>query len=161
MRPLKWYVLYTAPRAEKKVEKRLLDDGVEVFLPIYKAKRKWSDRVKIVELPLFSSYIFVHCTDIRLRSLTAFNGVVRVVYYNGRPAQVRDEEITAIYEFLEMAEGNKVITQGDMVTILSGPFVQRSGKVVKYSDKYSYLYIEEMGACIWVETMQIEKNKDN
>lgn len=156
MRPINWYVLYTAPRAEKMVEKRLRGEGVEVFLPLYKSKRKWSDRIKVVEMPLFTSYIFVHCNEVKLRTLTSFYGVVRVVFYNGRPAIVRDEEIAAINEFIPLADGNRILTKGDMVRILTGPFVEKAGKVVKYSDKFSYLYIEEMGYCVWVENLNLE-----
>lgn len=56
---LKWYVLYTAPRAEKQVENRIRGMGVICWLPLRKSPRAWSDRVKIVEMPLFPSYIFV------------------------------------------------------------------------------------------------------
>lgn len=156
----KWYVLYTAPRAEKKVAKRLSGEGIEVFLPLYQSKRKWSDRIKMVELPLFASYIFVHCNDIRLRTLTAFHGVVRVLYYNGRPAVVKDEEIAAINEFIPLANGNRLISKGDMMKILAGPYVEKTGKVVKYSKKYSYLYIEETGYCLWVENLNLEKEDE-
>ena len=53
-----WYVLYTAPRAEKQVRDRINALGVECWLPLHRAPRVWSDRVKIVELPLFNSYLF-------------------------------------------------------------------------------------------------------
>ena len=52
-----WNVLYTAPRAEKQVKERIAALGVECFLPLHRTPRVWSDRVKIVEVPLFSSYI--------------------------------------------------------------------------------------------------------
>ena len=84
-----WYVLYTAPRAEKQVRDRIDALGVECWLPLHRAPRVWSDRVKIVELPLFNSYLFVRCTDPELRNLTRVYGVARIVYYNGKPAVVR------------------------------------------------------------------------
>ena len=80
-----WYVLYTAPRAEKQVRDRIDALGVECWLPLHRAPRVWSDRVKIVELPLFNSYLFVRCTDPELRNLTRVYGVARIVYYNGKP----------------------------------------------------------------------------
>ena len=70
-----WYVLYTAPRAEKQVRDRIDALGVECWLPLHRAPRVWSDRVKIVELPLFNSYLFVRCTDPELRNLTRVYGV--------------------------------------------------------------------------------------
>jgi transcriptional antiterminator RfaH len=56
----KWYALYTRPRAEKQVYQRLTEAGVETFLPLQKTYRMWSDRKKLVEKPLLSSYIFVN-----------------------------------------------------------------------------------------------------
>ena len=93
-----WYVLYTAPRAEKQVRDRIDALGVECWLPLHRAPRVWSDRVKIVELPLFNSYLFVRCTDPELRNLTRVYGVARIVYYNGKPAVVRQKEIDAIQD---------------------------------------------------------------
>ena len=84
-----WYVLYTAPRAEKQVRDRIDALGIECWLPLHRAPRVWSDRVKIVELPLFNSYLFVRCTDPELRNLTRVYGVARIVYYNGKPAARR------------------------------------------------------------------------
>src|SRR5512140_1670119 len=58
-----WYALYTRPRAEKMVYSRLEEGGIEAFLPLYKTLRKWSDRKKLVEKPLFSSYVFVNVNN--------------------------------------------------------------------------------------------------
>ena len=55
----KWHVIYTAPRAEKKVNERLESQGVETYLPLQKTLRQWSDRKKKVSIPLFNSYVFV------------------------------------------------------------------------------------------------------
>lgn len=70
-----WYVLYTAPRAEKQVRDRIDALGIECWLPLHRTPRVWSDRVKIVELPLFNSYLFVRCTDPELRNLIRVYGV--------------------------------------------------------------------------------------
>lgn len=153
----RWYVLYTAPRAEKLVEKRLRGEGVEVFLPLIKSKRKWSDRIKVVELPLFYSYIFVHCPVVKLRTLVVVPGVVRVVYYLGRPAIVKDFEIDVIKDFLKMSEGNTVISKGNIVDILIGPLEKKSGEVVKLNEKYAYLYLEEIGATVCIEMDKVSK----
>ena len=55
----KWLAVYTKPRHEKTVEKKFQKKGFEVYLPMLKERRKWSDRKKWVEFPLFRSYIFV------------------------------------------------------------------------------------------------------
>jgi len=54
-----WHVLYTKPRNEKKVAERLSSAGYTVYCPLQKVRRQWSDRVKVVEEPLFKGYLFV------------------------------------------------------------------------------------------------------
>ena len=75
-------------------------EGIEVFLPMHMTPRRWSDRIKMVEVPLFNSYIFVRTIDEVLRSLVKIKGVARIVYYNGAPAVVRNNEIENIKIFL-------------------------------------------------------------
>ena len=55
----KWYAVYTAPRAEKKVSERFVQEGIEHYLPIQTVKRRWSDRIKEVQVPVVNGYIFV------------------------------------------------------------------------------------------------------
>ena len=55
----KWYALYTKPRWEKKIDSVLIRKGVESWCPLQKIERQWSDRKKIIEDPLFKSYVFV------------------------------------------------------------------------------------------------------
>ena len=55
---LQWIVVRSKPRAEKVAFDQLMKKGIEVYLPLVKERRKWSDRKKWVELPLFSSYLF-------------------------------------------------------------------------------------------------------
>ena len=59
----KWYALYTKPRWEKKVYRLLSERGMEAYCPLNKVKKKWSDRIKLVEEPLFKSYVFVHTEE--------------------------------------------------------------------------------------------------
>ncbi|MBA4322955.1 MAG: antitermination protein NusG, partial [Odoribacter sp.] len=75
----KWYALYTRPRAEKQVYQRLTDAGVETFLPLQKTFRQWSDRKKMVEKPLLSSYIFVKTKSKKFPVVYKTPGVVKFV----------------------------------------------------------------------------------
>ena len=144
-----WYVLYTSPRAEKQVKGRIDALGVECWLPLHRAPRVWSDRVKIVEVPLFNSYLFVRCTDPELRNLIRVYGVARIVYYNGKPAIVRQREIDAIKEFLEQAS-NHTLCPGEEVEILCGAMKHVSGKVKKEKN-HLLLYLEQLGATVCVK----------
>lgn len=152
-----WYVLYTSAKAEKRVEERLRQSGVETYLPLHQTKRKWSDRVKLVEQPLFSSYIFVKCNEHKLRELLLIYGVSRIVYYLGRPALVRESEIAAVREFLEIARNRELVTNGDEVDILCGPFKSKSAKVLDVNRKYALLVLDELGAKIYVSLLEINK----
>ncbi len=159
--PLTWFVLYTAARAEKKVEARLREMGVETYLPIHRIRRKWSDRMKTVDLPLFNSYVFVRCPEYQLRKLLLVYGVTRIVYYLQRPAVVREEEIEAVKEFLKIAEGKDIIYEGDQVEIIGGALKDKSGRVLKVDKNRVTLFLEELGAKIYVSLSEVNKlNKD-
>lgn len=145
-----WYVIYTTPRAEKRVKERIDMLGVECWLPLHRCPRIWSDRVKMVDLPLFSSYLFVKCTDPTLRNLIRIYGVARIVYYNGGPAIVRQKDIDSIRKFLEQA-ANHSLCPGEEVEILCGAMKHVSGKVRKVKKNHLILYLEQLGATVCVK----------
>jgi transcription antitermination factor NusG len=144
-----WHVLYTTPRAEKRVYERVENEGIECYLPLHRTPRAWSDRVKMVDLPLISSYVFVKCKEFEALNLLKINGVVKVVFYEGKPAVIRQSEIDAIKEFLKQAEGKKLVA-GDEVEILTGSMRKRAGKIIKIKKKYLYLHIEQLAATVCV-----------
>lgn len=154
-----WYVLYTSARAEKKVNNRLVELGVETYLPLHRQKKRWSDRVKIVESPLFSSYVFVKCNEHVLRSLLQVYGVARIVFYLGRPAEVREEEIEAIKEFLELAHEKEIVIEGSDAEILVGPFAGRGGKVLNIERDRATLLLDELEVKICVSLQEINRVK--
>lgn len=145
-----WYVLYTAPRAEKQVKERLDKQEIECWLPLHRTPRIWSDRVKMVDMPLFNSYIFVKCGEPILRTLLGVYGVSRIVYYDGKPAIIRQVEIDAIKSFLEQAAERPLCT-GEEVEILCGAMKNVSGKIKKIKRKHLLLYIEQLGATVCVD----------
>src|SRR5687767_5047441 len=100
----KWYAVYTKPRREKKVDKLLNEKGMESYCPLQKIQRQWSDRKKIVEEPLFKSYVFVRISDEQQTELRMVNGVVNFVYWMGKPAIIKDKEIEIIKKFLNEYE---------------------------------------------------------
>lgn len=155
-----WFALYTAPRSEKKVEARLGEAGVEHFLPMLKVMRRWSDRVKVVEVPLFSSYIFVRCLMSELGCLNRIYGVVRIVYYNGRPAKVREEEIGRIRDFVKRADRCELVT-GDRVEVVCGLLKGEerlvSGQILYVQRDYLVLYLEQIGVKACVKKCEVKK----
>jgi transcriptional antiterminator RfaH len=83
-----WYAVYTRSRNEKKVLKLLTEAHVETFLPLHKTVRQWSDRKKLVELPLFSSYVFVKINQRECHKVLTVDGVVKFVSFEGAPAPI-------------------------------------------------------------------------
>jgi len=155
---MNWYLLYTASRAEKLVEQRLKAEGIETYLPLHLSPRRWSDRVALIELPLFSSYIFVRTTDEILRGLVRINGVSRIVFYDARPAIIKPTEIDSIKLFVENAKG-KSCTFGlnDEVQIACGPLKNIDGTVTKVGKEYVILQLAQIGIFVSVKFNQVVK----
>src|SRR3954447_3048135 len=96
----KWYALYTKPRWEKKADSILVRKGIESWCPVRKAERQWSDRKKIIDDPLFKSYVFVHIIEEERLAVLQTDGILNFVHYLGKPAIIRDEEIALIKSYL-------------------------------------------------------------
>ena len=96
----KWLAVYTRPRWEKKVNRLLTEKGLESYCPLNKVRRKWSDRMKVVEEPLFKSYVFVKVDNNDRIAVRMTNGAINFVYWDGKPAVIKEKEITAIKRFL-------------------------------------------------------------
>ncbi|MDR1601484.1 MAG: UpxY family transcription antiterminator [Tannerella sp.] len=149
-----WHVLYTSSRMEKKVKTALDERNVENYLPLHKSPSVWSDRIKIIDKPLFPSYIFVRCRENILRKLPQIYGVSKILYCNGRPAIVRQKEIDAIRIFLKHA-AERSLCIGEEAEILSGLMKHVSGKVRKIEKKYLLLFIEPLGATVSVNLKNV------
>ncbi len=91
-----WYALYTRPRHEKQVQQELTNQQIEVYLPIHKIRRRWSDRYKIVEEPLFKNYLFVRSDAEHYRKALNPFGAVSFVTVEGEPAIIPNEELEAL-----------------------------------------------------------------
>ena len=156
----KWFAIYTKPRWEKKVNQLLTDKGVECYCPFNKVKRKWSDRTKTVEEPLFKSYVFVKITEEERTKVRLTNGVVNFVYWNGKPAIVREKEIQAIKLFLDEHENVQVrpmdLTVQQRVLITSGTFMDRTATVLDVRKKEVKVSIDSLG---YELVALIDKNK--
>jgi transcription antitermination factor NusG len=91
-----WYALYVRSRAEHVVARMLDEKGYESFLPLYRLKRRWSDRVKALELPLFPNYVFCRVTGHAVGLIVSTPGVIRIVGAGNVPIPVEDAEIDAL-----------------------------------------------------------------
>lgn len=104
-KPEKWYALATCSRHEKRVARQLEGRNIGSFLPLYRSMRKWADRRKELDLPLFPGYVFVQMQlETKLRVLQ-IPGVVRLISFQGRPAEIQAEEIELWRTRLACAQG--------------------------------------------------------
>ncbi len=96
-----WYVLYVRSRHEKKVDNLLKESGLESFLPLVKTVRKWSDRKKLIEAPLFPSYVFVKINSAKdFYKASSIEGACTFVRCGGQYALAKEDEIQKIKLFL-------------------------------------------------------------
>ena len=145
----KWYAVYTKPRWEKKVYGLLQARGVECYCPLNKVRRRWSDRYKVIEEPLFKSYVFVRVAEEEKPSVRMLNGVVNFVYWLGKPAIVKDKEIEIIKLFLnEYSEITLVPVElkvNQKIRIRSGIFMDQEAEVISIKPNYVMVLLESLG----------------
>jgi len=145
----KWLAVYTKPRWEKKVNKLLQEKGVESYCPLNKIRRKWSDRIKTVEEPLFKSYVFVKVNELDRTSVRMTSGVINFVYWDGKPAVIKEKEINAIRRFLDEYENVEVqsmdLKVNQRVLVTGGPLMDQEGKIIALHSKIAKVAIDSLG----------------
>lgn len=149
---MKWYVLYVQSRKEKKVAEMLQEMQIEVYCPIVKEIRQWSDRKKTVENPLFKSYVFVRLQDRERKVVFGVPGVVRYLFWLGKPAIVRDEEIKTIKEWLENDNVEEItlskLIPGDELHIKNGILKDQRAVIREVGKKRIRLVIQGLGIVV-------------
>jgi transcription antitermination factor NusG len=145
----KWYAIYTRPRWEKKVNILLKEKGIESYCPLNKVKRKWSDRMKTIEEPLFKSYVFVRILEDERTNVRMTSGVVNFVYWDGKPAIIKEKEIQTIRRFLNEYENVEVqkidLLPDQRIRITSGPMMDHEGRVLELKNKTVKVCIDSLG----------------
>lgn len=148
---MNWYVVYTKPKWEKKVADQLTQKGIECYCPLFTKVSQWSDRKKKVEVPLFNSYVFVHLAGADRNLVFQSSGAVRYLFWLGKPAIVRDEEINAIKKWLSTPDQYEIsvssLQVGDKVVLESGPFKSQEA-IVQEVNKNDYVLILESMGCV-------------
>lgn len=133
-----WHAIYTKSRNEKLVAKLLSDQGVEVYLPLQKKLRQWSDRKKWVEVPYINSYVFIKTSEKEYYSILNTQGVVRYVTFGGKAAPIPDWQIEAMQKIIAsdtpILFSSHRFRKGEKVTIESGALMGYEGEVVMDTD---------------------------
>jgi len=135
----KWYAVYTRPRFEKQVLKSLLDQDIEAYLPLIKTMRQWTDRKKIVEVPLFSSYVFVHIDRSFYDQVLQTHGVVKYVSFEGKAACIPSNQIDKlkiVVDSNEKVESTwETRSKGDQVIVAAGSLKGLQGELISEGDR--------------------------
>lgn len=156
----KWLAVYTRPRWEKKVNQLLAEKGVERYCPLNKVRRRWSDRMKTIEEPLFKSYVFVKVNDDDRTVIRMTPGVINFVYWQGKPAIIKEKEINAIKRFLDEYENVEVhqleVKINQRVKITTGPLMDHEGQVLEVQHKTAKIAIDSLG---YVLVASVDKTK--
>jgi len=155
-----WLVIYTKPRWEKKLADQLTAKGFTVYCPTQRVKRRWSDRTKWIDQPLFSSHIFILIEPERRDAVYFTPGFVRFLFWNKRPAQVRETEIDTLKRWLNDFDHEAISIQplavGSQVTVKSGPLQGRDGIVLEQRGTKLELYLEDLQVKVSVDLSKTE-----
>lgn len=124
-------------------------------------RRKWSDRVKVVEEPLFKSYVFVKVSEDDRLQVRTTPGVINFVYWNGKPAVIKEKEIATIRKFLDEYQDVEVFPINNLevdqrVKITMGPLMDQEGKILAVRKKTVKVAIDSLG---YVLVAYIERSK--
>jgi transcriptional antiterminator RfaH len=152
---LKWYPVYTQPRAEKKAYSALIDKGIEAYLPLHRRLKQWSDRKKWVEEPLIKSYLFVRIADNAQTEVLMTKGIARFIYFSGKITAMPDRQINELKllmaSSLDMEVTEEDLQPGEKIKIKAGPLKGITGEIIAYrSQKQLLLRLENLGCSIIV-----------
>ena len=142
-----WYALNVRPRHEKAVADQLQAKALESYLPLYRARRRWTDRTKTIDLPLFSRYVFCRFNfEARLKVISV-SSIVSIVGFGGKPCPIPDHEIETIQSIV--GSGLPVcpwpfLSIGQRVRVIQGPLEGLEGILTRKKSGYRVIVNMEM-----------------
>ena len=153
----KWYPVYTNSRAEKKAYQELQRKGIEAYLPLKKEWKQWSDRKKLVEEPLFKSYLFVRISNKEHAEVLMTQGISRFLYFSGKIAVMPDKQMEDLKQLMASGEELELIEHeiapGEKVLVNAGPFKGMVAELVAINNKKSLvLKLENLGYALEIKT---------
>jgi len=132
-----WFAVTAKPRHEKAVAANLRNKGLESFLPLYQARRQWSDRTRAVDLPLFPGYVFCRFVYSSRLGVLSTPGVMSVVSFSNGPAPIADQEISRIQAIQSSglpAQPWPYLNAGQRVRIEKGTLAGLEGVLLREKD---------------------------
>ena len=144
----KWFVVYTRPHQELKVAEQLFRMGISNYCPTITIVKRYSDRKKKVIKPLIPSYVMVRLEENQREKVFSCTGIVRYLFFLGKPAIVSSSEINQMKDHLNGIYNDfkvTTLTVGQSHTITKGPFSGISGIVVQSDKKKVKLELASLG----------------
>lgn len=133
-----WFAVQVTPRHEKKVDAILQQQNYGHFLPMCRMRRKWSDRVKVIEQPLFPGYVFVRTQSCSVGKVHRTPGIIRILSFGGRPCPVPDTQIEALRRIIDSKCDICPIPYlaiGQKVQIITGPLSGLTGIISHFKNR--------------------------
>jgi transcription antitermination factor NusG len=158
-----WCAIYTRHQHEKAIAQILSAKGLEVFLPLYSATRRWKDRTMHLSLPLFPCYLFLRGMKERRLEVVTTPGIVSILTVNGEVATIAESEIESVRRVVEW--GNRVephpfLRCGDRVRVICGPLQGLEGILVRKKNLCRLVLsveILERSAAVEVDVSAVER----
>jgi transcription antitermination factor NusG len=128
-----WYAIQTHSWYEKRVRDQLTTKAITTFLPLWQQRRRWTDRVKLIELPLFRGYLFGYFTFQQKFDVLTTVGVTRLVSFNGAPVPIPEEQIEAVRTLVAHQlryDPHPYLVEGMRVRVTHGPLAGVEGILV-------------------------------
>lgn len=158
-----WFAAYTSANHEKRAAAEISRRGVESFLPVYNAVRRWSDRKVEIQMPLFPGYVFVRMVPKERLRVLEVPGVARLVGFGGSPVAIPDEQVEGLRAALQRqlrAEPYPFLTAGRRVRVRAGPLAGLEGVVVRRKNRLRLvvsLDLIQRAAAVEIEAADLER----
>jgi transcriptional antiterminator NusG len=162
-----WFALSVVPRKEKATAHTLRAKGYEDFLPMYSQRRRWSDRMKTVELPLFPGYVFCRFDPLERLPILKIDTVMSVTGLGRTPEPIPDGEIAALQTVCKSgleAIPCPYLSVGSKVRLTEGPLTGVEGILMEATADTIVLSVTLLQRSIsvkvdrdWIEPIKIYK----
>jgi len=158
-----WYAVCTRHQHEKSAARIMEYKDIEVFLPLYKARHRWKDRIKEVSVPLFPGYLFVREGLKRWLAILSTPGVSSIVSSGSQPVAIPFLEIEGIKRVVESTlrvEPHPFLKSGDRVRVKCGPIAGVEGILIRHKNVARLvLSVELLGnsAAVEVDATDVER----
>ena len=152
----KWFVIYTKSNQEIRVAKQLKEMGISCYCPTVTIIKQYSDRKKKKLKPLLPSYVFVFIEEEKRNDVFSVFGIVRYMFWLGKPAVVKEREVELMKQYLNgefQAVSLTNFTKGQLHKISEGLFAGKIGRVIEIQINIIKLELESLGMMV---TLKLE-----